>query len=123
MKINMQTMNHIELGRYGEELSREYLIKTGYSIWGTNIRTPLGELDIVAFKDGVLAIIEVKTRRTKSYGLPCEAVSWQKQKHIKGALQWYLQEETRAYETMRFDVIEVYVEAKGINVRHLKDCF
>lgn len=129
MKINMQdmnkvqVMNHIELGAYGEVKAQEYLIKQGYEILERNLRTPLGEIDIVACKNGVLVVVEVKTRRTKSYGLPCEAVSKQKQGHIKGALQWYLQRGKSSFETIRFDVMEVYIEQDIMHIRHLKGCF
>lgn len=123
MHINIQTMNHIELGAYGEEQSRHYLINQGYYILGQNIRTPLGELDILAQKDSILVVVEVKTRRTRLYGLPCEAVSWHKQQHIKGDLQWHLQYESLNFTTIRFDVMEVYIQADKVRLRHLQGCF
>lgn len=121
---DVEVMNHIELGRYGEKVGREFLEFNNYTILETNIRTKFGEIDIVAKKENILAVVEVKTRRTKSYGLPCEAVSRQKQQHIKGTLVWYLQKISDAYMyEIRFDVLEVYVDKEISRVRHLQGCF
>ncbi|WP_295195040.1 YraN family protein [Veillonella sp.] len=121
---DVEGMSHLELGRYGEKIGRDFLEFNNYTILKTNLRTKFGEIDIVAKKDNVLAVVEVKTRRTKSYGLPCEAVSRQKQQHIKGSLNWYLQQIAGAYTyDIRFDVIEVYVEKQISRVRHLEGCF
>lgn len=121
---NVDTMSHIELGRYGEKVGREFLEFNNYTVLDTNVRTRYGEIDIVAKKDNILAVVEVKTRRTRSYGLPCEAVSRQKQIHIKGTLARYLQKISHAYMyEIRFDVLEVYVEKEISRVRHLEGCF
>lgn len=53
--------NSKDIGDFGENLACRYLIKKDYQIVGRNIRFPLGEIDIVALKDGIYRIIEVKT--------------------------------------------------------------
>ena len=63
------------LGRLGEQLAAEHLIRRGFEIVERNYRTRWGELDIVAFDGRVLTFCEVKTRRARATGAsPLEAV-------------------------------------------------
>lgn len=55
-------------GRAGEWLAILYLIAKGYRVLGHRLRTPYGEVDVAAWKAGVLVIIEVKTRKTYDAG-------------------------------------------------------
>ena len=58
---------HLILGEIGEELAANWLMKNGFRIWHRNWRSKYGyELDIVAFKDNKLHIVEVKTRTDDS---------------------------------------------------------
>ena len=54
-------MNHIELGRYGEDLATNYLKSQGYDVLERNIRYRFGEVDIIAKKENMLIVVEVKT--------------------------------------------------------------
>ncbi len=55
-------------GRIGEWIAILFLIAKGYRVLGHRLRTPYGEVDIAAWKAGVLAIVEVKARRTYDAG-------------------------------------------------------
>ena len=55
---------HNELGKKGEKLAIDFLLKNGYKILETNYRFLKAEVDIIAQKDEVLAVVEVKTRST-----------------------------------------------------------
>jgi putative endonuclease len=59
----LTTSGHLALGRSGEDLAERYLRRKGYRILGRNIRTPYGELDLVARRRGCIVFVEVKTRR------------------------------------------------------------
>ena len=61
---------HNELGKLGEELAVEYLKKEGYEILETNWVFQKAEIDIIAKKDEIIAVIEVKTRSSIDFGLP-----------------------------------------------------
>lgn len=116
-------MNHIELGRYGEELASKYLIAHGYTVIDRNIRYRFGEVDIIALKGEELIVIEVKTRRSQTYGMPCEAVHWKKKQHIRHVVSMFLTTHDIDYEYIQFDVIEVYIQSDMVpNIRHLKRC-
>ena len=65
---------HNELGKFGEEMAVEYLQKNGYEILETNWTFQKAEIDIIAQKENILAIVEVKTRSSIDFGLPQDFV-------------------------------------------------
>ena len=111
-------------GAWGEELAAEYLLSQGYAIVARNFRTRFGELDIIAQKDGFLALVEVKLRKNMRYGAACEAVGAAKQKKLVLAAEEWLGLHPTSFQP-RFDVIEVYLP-DGLNsptIHHLKNAF
>lgn len=71
-----------DLGRAGEERAARYLSDIGYVIVDRNWRCRQGEIDIVAITGEHLAVVEVKTRRTTSYGHPFEALDARKVRRL-----------------------------------------
>lgn len=114
-------MNAYEMGQWGEEYAAQYLCSKGYEILSRNFRIKSGELDIVALRKKQLLFIEVKTRKSATFSLPCESVTIKKQRTIKKVAAAYLNSHTLFYDEIRFDVIEVYANEKKI--RHLKNAF
>lgn len=99
-------------GKLGEDLAAEYLVKKGYTLLEKNFRTRSGEIDLVAMQnpggvDQVLVFVEVKTRRSTSYGYPEESVTWQKQAHMQAAARLYLSKHAHWTGDWRFDVLAV----------------
>lgn len=78
------------LGKRGEDLATHYLISLGYSIKERNFRTKLGEMDIIAEKNGIYYFCEVKTRVGDLHGKPYEAVTSRKLQHIYRVAQAYV---------------------------------
>jgi putative endonuclease len=64
--------------RFAEDLVARWYVREGYAIIARNWRCPRGELDVVAWRGGVLAVCEVKARRTVAMGDPFEAVDARK---------------------------------------------
>ena len=62
--------NHNELGKKGEELAADFLLKNGYEIIARNYIYQKSEVDIIAKKEYILAIVEVKTRTSADFGDP-----------------------------------------------------
>ena len=102
-----------KIGNIGEELATEILKARGYYIIVRNYSCPYGEVDIIAIKDRVLSFVEVKTRASQQYGAPSEAVDIMKQKHIKNAARYFLNNYKRKYEKIDFQVME-------ISINHIK---
>ncbi len=90
-----------------EEQAALFLKGAGYRITDRNWACPLGELDIVAEKDGTLVFVEVRARSNPGYGSPAESVTRSKQVKIVRAAQAYLKARRPQAESFRFDVIAI----------------
>ncbi len=112
-----------KIGDYGENISEDYLIRKGYNILERNYRTKIGEIDIIAQIDNTMAFIEVKTRRSTSYGLPREAVNYRKQRTLYKLAQQYIQYRRINDMDFRFDVIEVLMRKDKFEINHIEDAF
>ena len=117
------TEARLTLGRSGEEAATRYLSAQGYSIVARNLRTPVGEIDIIAQKSNVLIFIEVKTRRSFAFGTPQEAVGARKQRQIIRAAQWYLSGSPYRSLQPRFDVIAILYPPSGPQIEHIVNAF
>lgn len=116
----------ITTGQRGEELASHYLELNGYVILYRNYRCRIGEIDIIAEKDGIITFIEVKTRQTIFTGYPAEAVTFTKQQKIRRVAQYYLLQTNRLENMplLSFDVIEIIKkEDKVIMFNHYPNCF
>ena len=117
-----------ELGRLGEQLAAEHLVRRGFHIVERNYRTRWGELDIVAFDGRTLAFCEVKTRRVNRAGAsPLEAVRSRKRSRVRRmAGRWLVERSERPYaENLRFDAIGVTLDRCGrlVALEHLEGAF
>jgi len=117
-------MYNIIFGRNGEKRAALYLKKNGYKIIETNYKTPISEIDIIAYDKNVLCFIEVKTRKNADFGTPSEAVDKRKQQKIIQGAFYFLQHKNLECE-MRFDVVEVYADKdfKKVNFNLIKNAF
>ncbi|HAH23752.1 MAG TPA: YraN family protein [Prolixibacteraceae bacterium] len=111
-----------ELGRKGEEIALAHLQSLGYQIREVNWFWNHLEVDIIAQDGDELVIVEVKSRGSKSYEHPVEAVSNQKIRFLMNAAEAYIQEKDSPLDT-RFDVISIIFYGGGFEVEHFKDAF
>lgn len=117
-------MDSILLGALGEHYAAKYLRYNNYKIKAANYKTYTGEIDLVALKGGVLCFIEVKTRQIGGLTQPAEAVNVHKQGNIKSAASVYINRCAPAYEKIRYDIIEVFVEEKELkSINHIENAF
>lgn len=113
---------HNDLGKLGEELAVDYLQKNGYTILETNWTFLKAEIDIIAQKGNILAIIEVKTRSTLDFGLPQEFVKPKKiQLLVKAVNEYIIQNDLDA--EVRFDIIAIHKNNGTFETEHLEDAF
>ncbi|MCX6079225.1 MAG: YraN family protein [Chloroflexi bacterium] len=99
-------MNHNQLiGKWGEQAAVEYLKQKGYTILETNTRTPYGEIDIIASLQGVFFFVEVKSRTSRTFGLPEEALTPRKLAHMRACAEYYAAK--NELETWQCDAIAV----------------
>jgi putative endonuclease len=95
------------IGFWGEELAAEKLRGEGFTILAQNVRTPYGELDLIARRDNLIVFVEVKTRTSKSFGQPEDAVTWRKRDHILQSIDHYLQDHPELDCDWRVDVAAI----------------
>lgn len=116
------TMHHLALGVEGENLAVRHLEEDGYEIVERNYRWKKGELDIVCRKDGLLVIVEVKTRNSSALGQPYLAVSLAKQRQIIHVANQYVRER-QVKEEVRFDIFSIVLNERRIEMEHIRDAF
>jgi putative endonuclease len=113
---------HNELGKKGEQLAVDFLLKNGYEVIERNYRFDKAEVDIIALKDEILAIVEVKTRSTADFGNPQDFVKPKQIKNLVKAIDQYIVENDLDYE-VRFDIIAIVKAKKGFDIEHLENAF
>ena len=114
--------SHNELGKLGEQLAVAHLQQNGYQILETNWTFQKAEIDIIAQKEKVLAIVEVKTRSSIDFGLPQDFVKPKKIQLLVKAVNEYVISNDLDVD-VRFDIIAINKEASDFNIEHIEDAF
>jgi putative endonuclease len=120
---NRNPADRKSIGIQGEEIAAEYLKGQRYRVIETNFRCRCGEIDIVARDGNTLVFVEVKTRRTSSYGPPQLSVTQFKQRQISKAALTYLTKSRLTEMNARFDVISIVLTGERSVVDHIKNAF
>lgn len=113
---------HNVLGLLGEDLAVEFLQKNKYKIVERNWRFKKAEVDIIAQKNNVLAVVEVKTRSSDYYGNPQDFVNSKKIKLLVEAINEYVTSKELDVE-VRFDIIAITKNHHNFDIEHLEDAF
>jgi len=113
---------HNELGKLGEELAEGFLKQNGYTILETNWTFQKAEIDIIAQKGNILAVVEVKTRSSIEFGLPQDFVKQKKIRLLVKAINEYVVSNDLDAE-VRFDIIAVYKENNIYKIEHIREAF
>jgi putative endonuclease len=106
-------MDSREIGALGEKIAARYLTGLGYVIRERNFRSREGEIDIIAEKDDFLVFIEVRTRRSLSFGTPEESVTVQKKERLIALTQAYMEDREDLPSSWRIDVLALELGPKG----------
>jgi len=114
--------DHNLLGKKGEEIAKHFLLKKGYKIRHLNWRYKKTEIDIIAEKNNLLVVVEVKTRTNDYFENPKEAVTIKKQRNIVNTTEAYIEKFNVDLET-RFDVISITFENGNEKIEHIVDAF
>ncbi len=121
----MYNNNH-ELGKYGENLAKKYLLNKGYKVLAENYRSFAGEIDLIVSKKDYIIFIEVKTRTSSNFGLPQEAVDSKKINRIRKIAIHFLNNDcflSNLKYKKRFDVIAIFITSKKAKLKHFKNVF
>jgi putative endonuclease len=111
-------------GRDGEDIAHRHLQRSGLLVIARNYRTPTGsaEVDLVAWDEGTLVFVEVKSRSSEEHGAPDRAVDEQKRRKILYAADEYIRRAGLEGASVRFDIVNV-IFGPPISVTHFRDAF
>ncbi len=107
------------VGQWGEEAAAAYLKEHGFDILERNVRTPYGEIDLVAGSSDFTVFVEVKTRASLSLGPPEIAITPRKRKHMLESAAFYAQ--ARGIEHWQIDVLAVQKHGGGAEITHFEN--
>lgn len=107
-----------QAGRRGEVLAALLLMVKGYRVLGFRLASPQGEIDLLAMKGGVLAVVEVKRRATREIAL--EAVLPEQRARLRRAAAIAAGRPALKGATIRLDLIAL---APGRLPRHIPDAW
>lgn len=114
---------HSKIGVKGEQTAADFLLNKGYAILHRNWRSGSKEVDIIAFKDDMLVIVEIKTRSSKMFAFPEDAVNKRKQSLLKLAAEAFMDTNTQ-YVNYRFDIISIIMNNEGVGeIIHFEEAF
>ncbi|MBT8245981.1 MAG: endonuclease [Winogradskyella sp.] len=113
---------HNQLGKKGEQLAVDFLIENNYDIVERNYRFEKAEVDIIAQKKDILAVVEVKTRSTIDFGNPQDFVKPKQIKNLVKAVDEYVTVNNLDVE-VRFDIIAIVKENRYFKIEHLENAF
>ncbi len=126
-RSNGRAGSTMELGRRGEQETALYLKRRGYKILERNFRVTRGEIDLVVFRNGVVAFVEVRTRKGAGPIDPLRTVTRRKQRRIVKAAHSYcaLRDVHHEDVTLRFDVVRVLLDEEGAlaSIEHVENAF
>jgi putative endonuclease len=123
------SQTHTQTGYRGEQIAQGFLRQKGFRIEASNWRLGKnGEIDLIVFdtKQQLLVFVEVKTRKSISYGSPQEAVHPQKIHQILALAEAYLGlHPPSAHVSIRFDVIAIYFPGHNqpADITHIEGAF
>jgi len=115
----------LSLGQRGEKAAAHYLRRQGYRVLARNVRSKLGELDLVALDGRTIVFVEVKTRVHHEAGLPAEAIDSDKQRRLTRLALHYLRRHRLLEQSTRFDVVAVTwpQSSQRPSIKHYRNAF
>ncbi|MDK2744751.1 MAG: YraN family protein [Nitrospira sp.] len=113
-----------QFGQASETRAEQFLLAKGYRILDRNVRTPIGELDLVAEDHGVVVFVEVKARTTLAFGGALLAVDHRKRAKLAKLAAQYLAQRHWSERACRFDVVLVQGQPSTHGqIEHLQNAF
>jgi putative endonuclease len=114
---------HLATGKLGEQIGESFLLERGYRILGRNVRSPFGEIDLVADHQGTLVFVEIKARRSQAFGFAEEAVDRRKRDRLTRLASWYLACHPKLHSPVRFDVLTLQWEGGKQDIHLIENAF
>ena len=112
----------MKVGKIGEDISANYLIKHGFSIISRNFHSRYGEIDIICENSDYIIFVEVKTKKSSTSSCARERVDFHKQLKILKTIETYFSN-NEVDKQPRIDVIEVILFKNKFEINHIENAF
>ena len=116
-------MDNLTLGKMGEALATQHLIKKGYRVLHRNYRFKKSEIDIIVERDNSIVFVEVKLRSSITFGMPESFVNTKKVENIIAAAMAFLEDYPNKDTTVRFDIVAIIKTKNTTQITHFEDAF
>ena len=114
---------HNDLGKWGEQIAVDYLLRKGYEILERDWKSGHRDLDIIALDGDIVVFVEVKTRSNRMFTDPVDAVGYQKIRHLQQAANHYVKYR-HIDGDIRFDIVSVVgLVGEEPEIEHIEDAF
>lgn len=111
-----------QLGLTGERVAADYLEDVGLRVIDSNWRCKAGEIDLVALDGSDLVVVEVKTRRSRRFGDPLEALTSAKVRRLRTLAVMWAREHRYVLGDLRIDAVGIVMDGRRpADIDHLKD--
>lgn len=116
-------MSRVQTGKIGEDMAVNFLKESGYKIVERNFRCNLGEIDIIALDENILAFVEVRTKNSSDFCSPQQTITFPKQKKLKKLSLYYLAKGQIKNRDCRFDVVAIDLSKGKNGIELFKNAF
>lgn len=114
----------LTLGQRGERRAAQFLRKQGMKILTRNVRTPRGEIDIVALDKKTLVIVEVRTQSDTAVKRPEQSIRDDKKRHVLHAAHYFIRTRKLEHLQSRIDVVAiVWPPGEQPQIKHFINAF
>lgn len=113
---------HNQTGKEGEELAAIWLTWNGYTLLHRNWRHGNWEIDMIAFKEKRLHIIEVKTRTGDHFGYPEENMDNKKMQYLINAAEEYMYQNPQ-WQQLQFDILAITISKEKVDYFLIEDVY
>ncbi|MES2703701.1 MAG: YraN family protein [Bacteroidota bacterium] len=114
---------HNKIGVKGEQTAADFLLNKGYIILHRNWRSGNKEIDIIAAKEDMIVMVEIKTRSSATFAFPEDSVTRKKQALLKAAAHAFMDAHPQ-YLNFRYDIISILVSNDDIReIVHFEEAF
>jgi len=110
-------------GESGERVAEKFLTEKGFRLIERNYRYERGEIDLIFDDHGILVFVEVKTRRSETYGEPEDAITPRKRRQIRKVAEAYLWVKNIKDTECRFDVVAIKWESGKAKINYIPNAF
>jgi len=115
--------SELNIGQQAEQWADNYLQQHGLSLISKNYACRRGEIDLIMQDNDTLVFVEVRYRKSSTFGSALESVDRKKQTKLIFTAEHYLQQQESSFSNYRFDVIAITHEKNSPSITWVKNAF